>query len=96
MQQSHLNRGRDEDVEGVSLVKGFPISLNIAEISSRVLGPYLQDLQACVHLGGQRLQDKNHRQNCKSVQIFAQSTNHMSKMYFLLKITTIIIIRILL
>ena len=45
-----LNGGWHKDIESVSLVERFPVSLNVAEIGSRVVRSHLQDLQACVHL----------------------------------------------
>ena len=47
-----LNGGWDKDIESVSLVERFPVSLNVAEIGSRVVRSHLQDLQARVHLEG--------------------------------------------
>ena len=48
----NLNGGWDKDIESVSLVERFPVSLNVAEIGSSVVRSHLQDLQARVHLEG--------------------------------------------
>ena len=49
---TNLNGGWHKDIKGVSLVERFPVSLNVAEIGSRVVRSHLQDLQARVHLEG--------------------------------------------
>ena len=52
VKSTNLNGGWHKDIESVSLVERFPVSLNVAEIGSRVVRSHLQDLQARVHLEG--------------------------------------------